>query len=372
MAAIIIATTGCTGDPSISVLPSSDSFSQEGNEITAKMDIIWVIDNSGSMAGEQADLRNNFNSFMRDFVGKGYDFKMAVISTDAWYTEKGDRFDQSGPYTDFTSTGGQQCPNLAIISSKFLDGNLTNDTRSMYPVISSDDATIEFKVDPPYAANNVIDIFATNSNLGIKGCGAESGLRSIEVALNDSGNAGFLREDAHLAVILVSDELDQILDANNSIILNPTPVSYYHDFLTDKASADRGYSFHSIVRLEDDACGATYTAGHSYKELSDLSDGVKASICGDFAASLSEIAQSIIETTVEFKLTDVPKTTDGAGFVVSVKNVGETEFRTILKVQRMAGATIQSATASYSTEQRFLDKTPKSTFFMTQTAYNRA
>lgn len=350
---VVTSLAGCGGSPSISVLPSTDSFQQEGNEITAKMDILWVIDNSGSMQQEQQDLRDNFNSFITSFVGKGYDYRMAVVTTDAYYTKNGNitvangfdvgapGLEQTAPHTNFvfnSFNANIKCPGGSVVTSSFVDGDLTAATQSGYVLIDSADATIDFSVfdpadpkydpaDPAYIPNNVKNIFAVNSNVGLTGCHAESGLESAVESLADPANTGFPRPDAHLAVILVSDEEDQIPNGSGGVVINPTAVADYHATLTAAASTTYGYSFHTIARLTDDACGQTYTAGHRYQELSDLSGGVKASICGDFATALDDIAQTIIEKTVEFSLTDTPA--DPNKLQVSVKNSGETEFTVV-------------------------------------------
>lgn len=75
------------GAPSISVQPSEDFFEAAGKELTAKMDILFVVDNSVSMGQEQANMMSNFSTFIKNFVGKGYDYRIAVIGTDAWITK---------------------------------------------------------------------------------------------------------------------------------------------------------------------------------------------------------------------------------------------------------------------------------------------
>ena len=45
-------------------------------------DILWVIDNSGSMDQEQTSLRDNFASFSNNLVGSGMDFHIGVVTTD--------------------------------------------------------------------------------------------------------------------------------------------------------------------------------------------------------------------------------------------------------------------------------------------------
>ena len=61
--------TGCGGgsEPSFSLGSTGDGFQQVSSTNT-KIDILWVIDNSGSMNASQQDLRENFNLFIEDFV----------------------------------------------------------------------------------------------------------------------------------------------------------------------------------------------------------------------------------------------------------------------------------------------------------------
>ncbi len=361
---------GCSGPPSISVLPLLDTFQQQGNKITAKMDILWVIDNSRSMDDEQKALKENFNSFITSFIGKGYDYRIAVITTDAYYTETGKYSEvynakdpkaaehpvitaQTGPYTDFTiqyrNNEDNEVPYDRYVTSKFVDGDLTKDTedtRSGYHLIDSSDNTIDFKLyDDPlnntvyeighadYIRNNVKNIFAVNSNVGTRGFGAESGLSSIQTALNTPANKefNFPRPDAHLAIIVVSDEEDQIQNEENNRIQNPKDENYYNNILKQKANPTYGYSFYAIVKfnnaqcpniaMEDQQSQKDPQIGYRYIALADLSGGIAISICDNFAESLSNIAQIIIEKTVEFPLKNIPVNPNR--LQVSVKNPGE-------------------------------------------------
>ena len=62
-------------------------FNQNDEVITvesaAPVDILWNIDNSGSMYDNQVALANNFALFIEDFSQKNVDFKMAIITTDS-------------------------------------------------------------------------------------------------------------------------------------------------------------------------------------------------------------------------------------------------------------------------------------------------
>ena len=63
------------------------AFSQSEETITVEaaepVDILWNVDNSGSMGDNQAALANNFALFIEDFSQKNVDFKMAIITTDS-------------------------------------------------------------------------------------------------------------------------------------------------------------------------------------------------------------------------------------------------------------------------------------------------
>src|SRR5690606_21598915 len=47
-----------------------------------KLDILWVIDDSGSMQDKQNALGFNFDAFIKDFMGTKVDFRMAITTTD--------------------------------------------------------------------------------------------------------------------------------------------------------------------------------------------------------------------------------------------------------------------------------------------------
>jgi len=348
------------------------------------MDILWVIDNSGSMIEEQKELQENFNSFITSFVGNGYDFRIAVITTDAWIT--GDFADmptaisnlRPGGYTnfdDFNASGAisSECDGVEgvapfgpdptefvqsspLLSSAFLDGNVNYGEVSPaavgsttgYPIISSLDddiangGTIDFSLTSAgdgdaNSSDDIESIFGQSVLQGVCGSGAESGIRSVLTALDNPANAGFPREDAHFAVIVVSDEEDNIDFVNRDT--NPAfSVANVDSAIKAKLLGSSTYSFHTIGILDGDttcldASSDVYQASFTtkYEDLSDLSGGEKISLCSDFSVGLQEIAQTIIETTVEFPLVDTPENPDGAGFVVSVKPPGGSDFAVVPK-----------------------------------------
>ena len=67
----------CGGDESsFSLLADADVF-QQASGSNDKVDILWVIDNSGSMATSQSNLANNMNSFISEFQSKNLDFPLS-------------------------------------------------------------------------------------------------------------------------------------------------------------------------------------------------------------------------------------------------------------------------------------------------------
>src|SRR6266404_9491581 len=74
---------GCgSNGTSYSLLSTGQSFKQA--KVNAKIDMLWVVDNSGSMLPLQQNMTANFNSFISQFVTKGYDFHLGVTSSEAY------------------------------------------------------------------------------------------------------------------------------------------------------------------------------------------------------------------------------------------------------------------------------------------------
>lgn len=133
--------------------------------IPERIDVLWVIDNSSSMLAEQQKLAENFPVFLDFYLGSGLDWRIGVISTDTW---------------DDTQSGKLQG------GAGYL--------------------WVDATVPDPSA------VFEDMALLGRDGSAAEKGRRAIWLALTDpdaiAWNDGFLRDDARLSIIVVSDEND--------------------------------------------------------------------------------------------------------------------------------------------------------------------
>jgi hypothetical protein len=163
-------------------------------------DILFVVDNSGSMADEQELLARNFDAFITEIAGAGdANYQIAVVTTDV-DTPGGERaglqistFAAEYP-NPLTGIDAGMCTSIGIEHGCFRGPN--PETR----IISSSRLTKEQQV----AA------FAENVRVGSCGSGSEKGLAAMQRALDQANgcNQGFLRDDANLVVVFVSDEND--------------------------------------------------------------------------------------------------------------------------------------------------------------------
>ncbi len=160
-----------------------------------KMDILFVIDDSGSMAEEQSNLASNFPMFAQLLsgfttpAGDHIDYRVAVTTTgrDMDYTIS------SGPLTIPTHEEGD-------------NGAFKNNCGMTKRFLEPSDA-------------NMSSTLACRANVGTEGPGFEMPLLMSKWALSDrimdGTNAGFLRDDALLGVIYLTDENDASNDTNN-------------------------------------------------------------------------------------------------------------------------------------------------------------
>ncbi len=206
------------------VAPTPDPWRSSQNVFTAslanKLDVLFMVDNSPSMAPVQQRLVAQFPSFMDPLKtvptpdGSGValpDIHVGVISSD---TGPG-IFDQT-PGCHFGGDNGQfqykargTCTQSPLHTTPMQQTFLS---ASMNQTVTNYDGDIS-------AA------FSCIAALGDKGCGFEGQLKSVRWALDPvnppAGNEGFLREDATLAVVLITNE-DDCSVPDDSDLADPT------------------------------------------------------------------------------------------------------------------------------------------------------
>lgn len=240
----------------------TDLFTQQA--VNKKpVDILWVVDNSGSMGDEQASLANNFDRFIRSFVSKDIDFKMAITTTDMTAAYSG----------------------LDIGNSRLL---LT-----------------KAKMDQDQ--NTFINNFKALIAVGTRGDGYEKGMAGMKRFLERYPD--FIRSESIFAIIFVSDEPEQ----------SDQTASYYANHLWNLKSGYKGLiKAYSIVTTSLPSS----QVGRKYMELSNLTSGKYHDIMGDFYNILSEIGDQVVELASSYPLSK-PRVVD-RDLVVSTKALGGT------------------------------------------------
>lgn len=301
MASTVAMLAGCgKGTGGYSLLNDASDYKQQAVIIPKKIDILWVIDNSGSMETSQNNLVSNFQAFIGRFQQQNFDFHMAVTTTDAYKKQ----FNANSPL------------------ARIRDGAKLNSSTT-----TSSGVFVMTKETP-----NLSSVFATNIRQGTIGDGDERALESIRQTLEEPFNnaAGFRRDEAFLAIIVVSDEEDfshptsQLRDGTEinppypNPYDNPTlyPVQSYVEFLdryTNKAVNGMNYSVSSIT-VPDQACATQLETdsfrrkiAHRVQELASKTGGVQGSLCSNFGSTLQLISDSIIQLSSVFKLNREPQ-----------------------------------------------------------------
>ncbi len=177
-----------------------ERFSQGGG---GAVDILFLVDNSGSMVGEQMALGYSFLQFVQSLDYGGVDYRIAVLTTGM----------ESADCPPCTGSVTNSCINPTGENGRFQDRIGKNQGTEDIPDFVFTDAP-DCRVVDQSNLGCFYDQVKDDGTVfvGINGCGYERGLAAMRQAL-ESGmrgtyNAGFLRPAARLAVIVVSDEED--------------------------------------------------------------------------------------------------------------------------------------------------------------------
>lgn len=240
------------------------------------VDVLFVVDDSGSMSEDQQNLAENFGAFLDAASSWGVDFHLGVVTTDI---------------EDATKAGRLQG-------------------------------------EPPFVTSATASAFTKNVMVGTSGSGTECGLEAARLALSppltsDLGttcqadaecaapakcvagkcggpNVGFLRPQAALHVVFVSDEEDYSPKAHPS----------YVDFLLGLKGEGWGelVKAHAIVGTKALPCLAD--VAQRYIAVADATGGKVASICDpDFAKALSDLSGGIFGAQYKYHLSRFPEPT---------------------------------------------------------------
>ena len=285
--------------PSLTIsLQGSGTYDDEQTDVFtqlsgSKVDVLFVVDNSGSMSDEQSSLSSNFNSFISSAGAWDTDYHIGVVTTD---------MESANAMAGRLCGGGGGCK----------EGNPRFVT----------------------SANNNTSEFTKNVKVGDFGSGTEQGLMAAQTALSaphisqvkplqectkdadcmgsakcvdsmiDTGkkycggwNQEFLREDATLELVFVSDEEDS----------STAQLSFYIDFFKSiKGFANENlFHAHAIVGGSGgcDGAGGSASDGQRYREVANETGGKFHSICdSNWSQKLQDIGEVAFGLKVQFFL----------------------------------------------------------------------
>ncbi len=197
---------------STSTTEAADSSTGEPTQLNCdKIDFVFVIDNSSSMADEQQNLVDSVPGFvdaMRTALPTVKSFRVGVVDTDS-YPALGT---VDAP-TDGCPTEGVDCSACDYTLGAFVTKPLSNAD----PATSCNFSTGGAYMDG--AAETFPDEFACAAIVGTDGNPVEQQIGALTAAVDPANaaegacNAGFMRDDALLVFLLISDEEDDHTDA---------------------------------------------------------------------------------------------------------------------------------------------------------------
>jgi hypothetical protein len=247
---------GCN-EYQVTELSFDERFEQE--DLSHVSDVLFVIDDSASMAEEQALLQLNFAQFVAVLEDTYAEFHLGVTTT---------------------SVSGDDAGELR-------GGILTSETPDFVNVATSALA------------------------VGTGGDRDEQGLAAAALAVDPANNPGFVREGAELNVVVFSDEDDH----------SPGAVEEYLYAYEDVAGVNN-YAVHAIVGDLPEGCASGSTAadaGDRYLAAAVQTGGWRDSICAeDYTPILTRVGLDIAGLKDTFVLSRVP---DPESIVVNVDDV---------------------------------------------------
>jgi hypothetical protein len=193
-------------------------------DVQRKVDVLLVIDNSSSMGEEQGNLAKNFAPFIEQLEAVGADYRIAITTTDRGgpscpSAPTGGRLRASSCVdrpADFAAAGKDVFEVACASSCALGDAALQ---RRPTAIAGSDELAVRPWIESANGVSNLpegvdaLSAFQCLAPQGIAGCGWEAPLESMARAIDNmldesQPEYGFLRDDALLAVLIVTDEVD--------------------------------------------------------------------------------------------------------------------------------------------------------------------
>ncbi len=256
------------GEPNPPSLESPINTDRVVQVTTPAVDVLWVVDNSGSMSDNQTALAENFPSFMNYFLGSGLDYHIGVVSTD--------------------------------MDSPLHQGQLREAGGHRYITPETPDA---------------MSMFASMAQIGSSGSGTEKGRDAAYAAfeIRSADNDGFLRHDdeSGIHIVVISDEDDQSTQISKN---------EYIQYLNLLRPEDELVTFNSIVTPP--GAGFFGYPGVNYIDVTNEVGGMMRDIrSGEWSDMLEALGIQAAGLKSEYFLSELPVVDSIEVWVVDEGNV---------------------------------------------------
>ncbi|MEM6292166.1 MAG: hypothetical protein AAGA54_12900 [Myxococcota bacterium] len=224
------------------------------------LDVLFVIDNSGSMGLAQAQLQSSAPSIIAGLEATGLDYRIGITTTDDgnYWCESFGTDPERGHFvrtscrerlSDFVFGGdGSSYENEACLDQCNFD-TLPLAADATDPWLSP--SSIEGDV-------TMAEVLSCALPQGVNGCGFESPLESLWKATKLTEDPaqpefGFLRPNAHLAIVIVSDEID--CSPTTQEIFEETGTKIFWSLPEEQASPSSAVCWNAGIECVGDPAG---------------------------------------------------------------------------------------------------------------------
>lgn len=278
VAFLALLSVSCRDERLVPSLPPGYHVDTYAQRSASSVDVLWVVDDSGSMAPRQEALARNFQAFISLFREGRIDFRMGVATTDI-FTRPG----------ELVGEPRVLAPDTPALEQAFGDSVKVGTQGSAY------EAGLE-------AARLVLERQARENAPVLEAraaCEAGCASESCREACAAAHPVAFLRPGAWLYLAFVTDEDDR----------SPDEVrTYWRTFEQAKGIGNDGTVMASAIIGDVPANGCGAEPGTRYAELVKLTGGELGSICdADFADTLRALATSAVGLRRAFALERVPR-----------------------------------------------------------------
>jgi len=254
-----------------------------------KVDILVVLDTSGSMDRELEKMGKRFKNFTNRL--DGLDWQIGITNALAGNTFW-DGFAQNGKLFKLEGPTPQEISDKQIIKKgdRYAEDH--------FRLTTSRGAFEENCVYPPYCASH-------------KSQPMKQVVKTIEVQL--AGNTGFFRPGASFVPVIISDDDEHTDPGASGPMLPEQAISYFEKNLKFQAPNMVAYSI--IIPPGDEKCYREQTTifngsgnyGYNLARFANLTGGMTASVCEkDYAEIFSKISEGIRQKIDSFELQSVP------------------------------------------------------------------